>query len=73
MNPVLNVTFMLFSGFFVNQDNIPVYLLPIEYLSLIKYAFQVFMYNEYDDLDLGCKVKDPIGVSLFKFIINSYF
>lgn len=62
MSPVLNILFMLFSGYFVNQDNIPAILLPIEYVSLIKYGFQVLLYNEYDDLDLGCNGKDPIEV-----------
>lgn len=52
MTPVLIIPFMLFSGYFVNQDNIPVFLKPFEYLSLFKYGFQAFVLNEYDGLKI---------------------
>ena len=38
--PMLIVPFMLFAGFFVNQNNIPYYFYPILYLSMFKYGFQ---------------------------------
>jgi len=68
--PILMIPFMLFAGFFVNQDNIPVFLKPFEYISLFKYGYQVFMFNEYDDLDLGCTTRDPLGEKHFKQNMN---
>lgn len=38
--PSLLGPFMLFAGFFSNQDNVPYYFYPIQYLSLFKYGFQ---------------------------------
>jgi hypothetical protein len=53
---------MLFSGYFVNQDNIPIFLKPFEYVSLFKYGFQVFVYNEYKGIDINCPGReDPVA------------
>jgi ABC-type multidrug transport system permease subunit len=52
LTPVCVVPFMLFSGFFVNQDQIPVFLKPFEYLSLFKYGFQVLILNEYGSIEI---------------------
>lgn len=54
LTPVLIIPFMLFAGFFVNQNNIPVYLIEFQYLSIFKYGFQALALNEYQDLDLAC-------------------
>lgn len=69
--PVLIVPFMLFAGFFVNQNNIPFFLKPFEWISLFKYGYQVYEYNEYDDLDLGCTGRDPVGDKNFKQNMNA--
>lgn len=37
--PVLLIPFMLFSGFFVNQANIPFWLIEFQYLSFFKYGY----------------------------------
>lgn len=37
--PVILVPTMLFAGFFVNQANIPWFLLPIKYMSIFKYSY----------------------------------
>lgn len=50
VTPVLIVPMMLFSGFFVNQDNFPWFLIPFEYLSIHKYGYQAFFLNEYSGL-----------------------
>lgn len=47
LTPVLIIPFMLFAGFFVNQDNIPWFLKPFQYMSIFKYGFQALCYNEY--------------------------
>lgn len=39
LTPVLIIPFMLFAGFFVNQDNIPVWLIEFQYLSFFKYGY----------------------------------
>lgn len=57
LTPVLIIPFMLFAGFFVNQKNIPVFLMGFQYLSIFKYGFQALVINEYTDLTLECE--DP--------------
>jgi ABC-2 type transporter len=43
LTPILIIPFMLFAGFFVNQDNIPVWLIEFQYLSFFKYGYQALM------------------------------
>jgi hypothetical protein len=43
LTPVLIIPFMLFAGFFVNQDNIPKFLIEFQYLSFFKYGYQALM------------------------------
>ena len=40
LSPMIMVPFMLFGGFFVNQNNVPYYFYPIQYISMFKYGFQ---------------------------------
>lgn len=54
LTPVLIIPFMLFAGFFVNQDNIPIWLIEFQYLSFFKYGYQALFLNEYDGLHLWC-------------------
>lgn len=39
---------MLFSGFFLNSNTLPVYLAWIQYISPIKYGFTALIENEFD-------------------------
>ena len=39
LTPVLIIPFMLFAGFFVNQSNIPIFLIEFQYLSFFKYGY----------------------------------
>jgi ABC-type multidrug transport system permease subunit len=48
--PVILVPTMLFAGFFVNQNNIPWFLLPIKYISIFKYSYQAYFLNEFEGL-----------------------
>ena len=34
------IPFLLFSGFYANQNSVPYYFYPLKYLSLFKYGFQ---------------------------------
>lgn len=54
LTPVLIIPFMLFAGFFVNQKNIPWFLMPFQYASIFKYGYQALMLNEYNGLTLDC-------------------
>lgn len=51
LTPVLIIPFMLFAGFFVSSDNIPVYLKEFEYLSIFKYGYQALMKNNFDPFE----------------------
>ena len=43
LTPIVIIPFMLFAGFFVNQNNIPEFLYPFKYISLFKYGMQAFV------------------------------
>ncbi|KAL6530166.1 ABC transporter G member 6 [Orobanche hederae] len=53
--------FLLFSGFFINQDRIPPYWIWFHYLSLVKYPYEAVLQNEFED-PLKCFVR---GVQIF--------
>ncbi|XP_028778111.1 ABC transporter G family member 6-like [Neltuma alba] len=53
--------FLLFSGFFINRDRIPVYWIWFHYLSLVKYPYEAVMQNEFDD-PVSCFMR---GVQVF--------
>ena len=55
LTPVLIIPFMLFAGFFVNQNNIPIWLIEFQYLSFFKYGYQALMINEYQGWTLACQ------------------
>jgi hypothetical protein len=46
---------VLFSGFFVNSNGIPVWFDWIKYLSPMKYSYEALMKNEYSGLELTCE------------------
>lgn len=54
LTPVLLVPMGLFSGFLVNRDQIPFYLLPFNFLSIYKYGLTALILNEYEDNILEC-------------------
>eukprot|EP01017_Pseudomicrothorax_dubius_P038217 TRINITY_DN5697_c0_g3_i2.p1 TRINITY_DN5697_c0_g3~~TRINITY_DN5697_c0_g3_i2.p1 ORF type:complete len:313 (+),score=49.66 TRINITY_DN5697_c0_g3_i2:615-1553(+) len=72
MIPILLVPLMAFGGFFVNQNKVPVYFYPFQYISPWKYAFQVLAWNEFtDNRDLKClnakpPTCDPLAVHNFR-------
>ncbi|OVA09974.1 ABC transporter-like [Macleaya cordata] len=41
--------FLLFSGFFINRDRIPMYWIWFHYISLLKYPFESVLQNEFDN------------------------
>ncbi|XP_031397873.1 ABC transporter G family member 20-like [Punica granatum] len=53
--------FVLFSGFFITRDRIPLYWIWFHYLSLVKYPYESVLQNEFDDA-AKCFVR---GVQMF--------
>ncbi|KAI3442990.1 ABC transporter domain-containing protein [Psidium guajava] len=53
--------FLLFSGFFISRDRIPLYWIWFHYLSLVKYPYESVLQNEFDD-PAKCFVR---GVQMF--------
>lgn len=45
--PVVIVPLMLVGGFFTNLNNVPKLFYPLEYISMFKYGFQTYIYNNY--------------------------
>jgi ATP-binding cassette subfamily G (WHITE) protein 1 len=57
--PALLAPFMLLSGFFVNSNRTPFWLMPFNYVSFYRYSFQAMMINEYSDQLLECQEIPP--------------
>ncbi|CAF2111531.1 unnamed protein product [Brassica napus] len=53
--------FLLFSGFFIARDRIPLYWLWFHYLSLVKYPYEGVLQNEFED-STKCFVR---GIQMF--------
>ena len=51
LTPVLIIPFMLFAGFFVASENIPIFLREFEYLSIFKYGYESLMHNQFDEYE----------------------
>ena len=56
--PIVVILFLAFSGYFLNEDSIPDWLIWIKYLSFIRYAFQAFSVNEFDGAQFSCFYSD---------------
>ncbi|XP_076458336.1 protein white-like [Babylonia areolata] len=48
--PPILVPFMMFGGFFLNNDSVPVYFLWLKYLSWFNYASEYMMVNQWQDI-----------------------
>ncbi|ESQ45132.1 hypothetical protein EUTSA_v10010147mg [Eutrema salsugineum] len=53
--------FLLFSGFFISRDRIPLYWIWFHYLSLVKYPYEGVLQNEFED-PTKCFVR---GIQMF--------
>ncbi|KAK0418642.1 hypothetical protein QR680_013685 [Steinernema hermaphroditum] len=55
--PMFVVPLTTFGGFYVNTDTIPVYFLPLRYISYFNYAFETMTINEWSRVDHigGCR------------------
>eukprot|EP01121_Diplochlamys_sp_Union-15-3_P009968 TRINITY_DN274_c0_g1_i2.p1 TRINITY_DN274_c0_g1~~TRINITY_DN274_c0_g1_i2.p1 ORF type:complete len:571 (+),score=60.37 TRINITY_DN274_c0_g1_i2:290-2002(+) len=59
--PILLVLLLLFGGFYVNAENIPVYYKWIYYISPFRYGYEILMKNEFTGLKFTCKPDEEIN------------
>ena len=58
---------MLFSGFYANRNNLPVWIGWLEYLSPFKYSLEALMYNEHDGSHMVPSPITMLGFELGKW------
>lgn len=52
--PMIFIPLLLFSGFYLNSDNAPVYFIWVEHISFLKYIFRALMNNEFQGSVFTC-------------------
>eukprot|EP00331_Platyophrya_macrostoma_P006837 CAMPEP_0176428008 /NCGR_PEP_ID=MMETSP0127-20121128/12909_1 /TAXON_ID=938130 /ORGANISM="Platyophrya macrostoma, Strain WH" /LENGTH=556 /DNA_ID=CAMNT_0017809639 /DNA_START=239 /DNA_END=1909 /DNA_ORIENTATION=- len=62
--PLFMLPMMIFAGFYLNSDNMPVYVGWIQWISPFKYALEALVWNEYTDSPLGTATIDFLGMYL---------
>ena len=80
--PLFLMPMALFAGLLLDLDNIPGFLRWIDFISIIKYGYQMLIINEYDDKEMSCtghlfcrypsgsKVIDYVGTDSSAFTYN---
>merc|ERR1712046_89364 len=58
VSPVVLLSMMLASGFYVNTDNIPVFMVWLKYLSYQYWGYSGMMVNEYAGRHFDCSNRD---------------
>eukprot|EP00762_Andalucia_godoyi_P003414 ANDGO_04254.mRNA.1 ABC transporter G family member 1 len=53
--PFVMISAMVFGGLFINTSSVPVYFLPFQMISYIKWGFEGLSINEFEGLVLHCK------------------
>ena len=61
--PLIMIPLVMFCGFFLNADSIPVYYVWTEWFSPMKYAFSALSQNEYNGLKIVCQPDEFIQVT----------
>ncbi|XP_060558018.1 protein white-like, partial [Ruditapes philippinarum] len=60
--PPMMIPLLMFGGFFLNSDSIPVYFIWLEYLSWFKYANELLSVNQWDNIDsIDCENSTSSG------------
>ncbi|GMI03669.1 hypothetical protein TrVE_jg3568 [Triparma verrucosa] len=59
--PIVVVLMILFGGFYINIESLPVWLRWVQYLSLMRFAFEGLCVNEFKDLVFSCDDVDVGG------------
>lgn len=53
--PPIMIPFMMFGGFFLNNDSVPDYFIWLKYLSWFKYSNELLVVNQWENVDhIGC-------------------
>ncbi|KAL8603575.1 hypothetical protein ACOMHN_022527 [Nucella lapillus] len=52
--PPILIPFMMFGGFFLNNDSVPIYFVWLKYLSWFKYANEYLMVNQWEGVSIEC-------------------
>jgi ATP-binding cassette subfamily G (WHITE) protein 1 len=50
-SPFVIILQVMFGGLFINYDDIPDYLIPLHYISIVKWCWSAAIFNEFDDWD----------------------
>jgi len=58
--PIVIIPFMIFSGFFVNSNNVPDYFIWCQYVSFLSYAFSAVVYNELHGEVFTCNTDEQV-------------
>jgi ABC-type multidrug transport system permease subunit len=61
ISPLSTIVLMLVGGFYVNLDNIPIYLIWLQAISYYKYGFQAAVVNEFTGLTLTCDPSELVN------------
>lgn len=56
IGPPILIPFLMFGGFFLNIDSIPVYLHWLAYLSWFKYGNEALMINQWRNVTIDCSM-----------------
>ncbi|CAI6001320.1 unnamed protein product, partial [Closterium sp. NIES-64] len=73
MGPLFTVVLMLFGGFYVNLDSIPVWIRWVRYLSPIQWGFVGLAVNQFEGLTFSCSPGCPDGDQILKNLsIDNY-
>lgn len=52
--PAVVILFLMFSGFLINENSVPVYFIWLKEISFIRYAFKAAAVNEFDGANFEC-------------------
>lgn len=58
LGPLVAVFLVVFSGFFLNLDSVPVVFIWVPYISPIKWGLSAALYNEFHGVDLYCSQEE---------------
>lgn len=49
--PIIVIPLLAFGGFFINQNTLPIYFMPLKYLSYFGYVFENMAITEWQNID----------------------
>jgi len=62
--PMIFLPWMIFTGVYINSQEIPAWLRWFQYTSPFRYAYEAYLWNQYTDFPLGTAQLDYYGYSL---------